>query len=562
MRRIRVSALVAALFLAVASGHGETVFRIAVQLDDGEEVLGLGVLVASEQVLTADGLVSEGSQVLVRRDSSGARTVADVTAAEPEAGLALLAVPGLAGDPATVAKEGPGPGRFVYLQSIEGAQRQGAFLSAYKDENEWNRYRFTARAEENETGAPLMNNCDQLLAVSRAVNPTQPGGGESAGGVSGAFPDLMAFLLENGVDVRVAAMACPSLQDQRSEAIQTGRRLEEEKAALTEEIEQLEVSIAEGRQRTEEEIAELESRRRELSDALERKDADLAAKQAEAERMARLQSDLEERIRQNEEALRTREQELSDARQREESAQERASFLERLLIFALLGVSVVLILIALTALRKHRKEQSPVGEPAEFAGNGRERPGPVPPPATGPEGGDAGPTQPATPRERARDSSTGEPRTVIAGGPWAPPAVDQSPRQPAEPAGPAEGPRPVSDDPVVGWLVVVDGPGIGAEIVLGNGQNALGRGEDARARIDFGDPEISRAAHAIVAYDWKSNRFYLQQGTGTNLTYMNGQQLLEPVELVPGSEFTVGNTTLRFVPFCDESFTWAKSSGK
>ena len=241
-----------------------------------------------------------------------------------------------------------------------------------------------------------MNNCDQLLAVSRAVNPTQPGGGESAGGVSGAFPDLMAFLLENGVDVRVAATACPSLQDQRSEAIQTGRRLEEEKAALTEEIEQLEASIAEGRQRTEEEIAELESRRRELSDALERKDADLAAKQAEAERMARLQSDLEERIRQNEEALRTREQELSDARQREESAQERASFLERLLILALLGVSVVLILIALTALRKHRKERSPVGEPAELAGNGRERPGPVPPPATGPEGGDAGPTQPGT----------------------------------------------------------------------------------------------------------------------------------------------------------------------
>ena len=95
MRRIRASALVAALFLAVASGHGETVFRIAVQLDDGEEVLGLGVLVASEQVLTADGLVSEGSQVLVRRDSSGARTVADVTAIEPEAGWPCWRCPAL-----------------------------------------------------------------------------------------------------------------------------------------------------------------------------------------------------------------------------------------------------------------------------------------------------------------------------------------------------------------------------------------------------------------------------------------------------------------------------------
>ena len=558
MMGIRASALVAALFLTVASGHGETVFTIAVQLDDGEEVLGLGVLVASEQVLTADGLVSEGNQVLVRRDPSGARTEAEVTAIEPEVGLALLAVPGLAGDPVTIAKEGPGPGRFVFLQSLEGAQRHGAFLSAYKDENEWNRYRFTARAEENETGAPLMNNCGQLLAISRAVKPVQPSGGGSAGGVSGAFPDLVAFLLENGVDVRVAATACPSLQDQRSEAIQTGKRLEEEKAALSEEIEQLEASIAEGRQRTEEEITELESKRRELSDALERKDADLAAKQAEAERMARLQSELEERIRQNEEALRTREQELSDARRREESAQERASFLEWLLILALLGVSVVLILIALTALRKRRKERSPVGEPSEPAGNGREPLLRVLKPATDSEDGASGPRQPSSSQGQVGNGPTGEPRTVIAGGHWPGSGVGRPSRQPA---GAPESPRPVSDDPVVGWLVVVDGPGLGAEIVLGNGQNTLGRGTEARARIDFGDPEISRAAHANVVYDWKNNRFHLKQGRGTNLTYMNGQQLLEPVELVSGSEFTVGNTTLRFVPFCDESFTWAKSSG-
>ena len=52
-------------------------------------------------------------------------------------------------------------------------------------------------------------------------------------------------------------------------------------------------------------------------------------------------------------------------------------------------------------------------------------------------------------------------------------------------AAPLEGEDPMRDPPV-GWLVVIRGPGKGRVLTLGNGMNSLGRGADARVRINFG----------------------------------------------------------------------------
>ena len=145
--------------------------------------------------------------------------------------------------------------------------------------------------------------------------------------------------------------------------------------------------------------------------------------------------------------------------------------------------------------------------------------------------------------------STDEPRTVIAAG---------ARRKIGEPAHEPAPTDPMSD-PVVGWLVIVDGPGKGAAIRLGNGQNTLGRGAKARARVDFGDRQISRDSHAVVAYDPKHNRFYIYQGTGTNLTYLDGKPVLSPTELITGNIVSLGATTLRFVALCDDTFVWEGS---
>ncbi len=113
-----------------------------------------------------------------------------------------------------------------------------------------------------------------------------------------------------------------------------------------------------------------------------------------------------------------------------------------------------------------------------------------------------------------------------------------------------------SGEPVVGWLVVVDGPGRGQSLPLGFGMNSIGRAKEARISLDFGDEEISRQDHASVVYDPKGNKFYLQHGGGINLTYIGQTPVLQPVEIRGRETISIGNTKLIFVPFCGPDFIW------
>ncbi len=111
-------------------------------------------------------------------------------------------------------------------------------------------------------------------------------------------------------------------------------------------------------------------------------------------------------------------------------------------------------------------------------------------------------------------------------------------------------------DPPVGWLVVVCGPGKGNVLTLGNGMNVMGRGADARVRIDFGDDTIARANHARLVYEPRQRRYLLNHGDGSNLTYLNGEVVMGSVEIASGAMIEVGETTLRFQAFCSEDFDW------
>lgn len=114
-----------------------------------------------------------------------------------------------------------------------------------------------------------------------------------------------------------------------------------------------------------------------------------------------------------------------------------------------------------------------------------------------------------------------------------------------------------ADDPVVGWVVVVRGPGRGASLPLGYGMNGIGRSKTERVCLDFGDEQISRNQHAVITYDPRGRKYFVQHGGGKNLTYLGDEQpVLTPVELTGGEEITLGDTTLRFVPFCGKEFDW------
>jgi hypothetical protein len=120
------------------------------------------------------------------------------------------------------------------------------------------------------------------------------------------------------------------------------------------------------------------------------------------------------------------------------------------------------------------------------------------------------------------------------------------------------------DNPVVGWLVVVQGAGQGISLPLGNGANTLGRSSHQRVMLDFGDTQISRDNHAVITYDPKGRRFYLQNGSGVNLTYLQTDAgslpVLSPVVLESGQHIQLGNTTLKFVALCGSGFGWDDTS--
>ncbi|MCK0141497.1 FHA domain-containing protein [Aliiroseovarius sp. F20344] len=108
----------------------------------------------------------------------------------------------------------------------------------------------------------------------------------------------------------------------------------------------------------------------------------------------------------------------------------------------------------------------------------------------------------------------------------------------------------------VGWLVITDGPGRGTSFSLVEGLAQIGRNDDQAVQLDFGDNGISRAGHAVVAYNSEDQTCYLGHGGKANLVRLNGGPVLSTVPLSTGDKIRISDTTLRFVSFCDENFDW------
>ena len=140
--------------------------------------------------------------------------------------------------------------------------------------------------------------------------------------------------------------------------------------------------------------------------------------------------------------------------------------------------------------------------------------------------------------------------------------VRRSPRgqQPAAAPASTTGPGGSEHDPVTGWLVVISGPGKGSQVAIGEQDNHIGRGggsEEPRVRIGFGDQGISRSNAFVLRYDPKKRRFKVLPGGGTNIIYLNDEDLDAPTELKAGDVIELSETKLRFVPFCGSGFDWA-----
>lgn len=111
-------------------------------------------------------------------------------------------------------------------------------------------------------------------------------------------------------------------------------------------------------------------------------------------------------------------------------------------------------------------------------------------------------------------------------------------------------------DPVVGWLVCIDGPDKGRDYRIRSERNLIGRDPSMNICI-HGDDTISREKHAVISFNPKKNSFMLAPGDGRGLVYLNDDEVLMPAPLAAYDKIELGKTTLLFVPFCGGHFQWA-----
>ena len=113
--------------------------------------------------------------------------------------------------------------------------------------------------------------------------------------------------------------------------------------------------------------------------------------------------------------------------------------------------------------------------------------------------------------------------------------------------------------PVVGWLVAVGGPCRGTDYRIHTGFNYIGR--NYGDICINGDNTISGEKDSVVAYIPQTNKFYIAHELGKNPILVNSIPVIGgSVELHDYDVVTIGSTTLRFVGFCGEEFTWEGNS--
>jgi hypothetical protein len=111
--------------------------------------------------------------------------------------------------------------------------------------------------------------------------------------------------------------------------------------------------------------------------------------------------------------------------------------------------------------------------------------------------------------------------------------------------------------PCVGWLVVWDGPGKGASHALQPGNNTIGRDNDCDVALSHGDDGISSDGKLSIDYEYRGHSFAFVNRGSKNTPYLNEKPIRTEQELQDGDKLLIGDTTLVFVPFCNQKRNWS-----
>ena len=107
--------------------------------------------------------------------------------------------------------------------------------------------------------------------------------------------------------------------------------------------------------------------------------------------------------------------------------------------------------------------------------------------------------------------------------------------------------------PTVGWVICIRGPHKGKDFRLVTGYNKIGRSSDMAISLPD-DDQVTREAHAIIAYDPQAHKFFASGDK--NMIYLNGEFMIGMKELKINDIIKVGASELMFVPLCGEAFSW------
>lgn len=133
--------------------------------------------------------------------------------------------------------------------------------------------------------------------------------------------------------------------------------------------------------------------------------------------------------------------------------------------------------------------------------------------------------------------------------------VQAAPKAPAKPSAFANPKAATGVRCPHGWLVVVEGAGVGEWFVLEGGVTQIGQDADQTVPLIFGDPSIAPRCHAQLSYDDTQHVFVLDNA-GESGVRVNGVAANRPETLRDGDVITVGGTSLRLVALCSPNFNW------
>lgn len=112
-----------------------------------------------------------------------------------------------------------------------------------------------------------------------------------------------------------------------------------------------------------------------------------------------------------------------------------------------------------------------------------------------------------------------------------------------------------SIEPVVGWIICVEGEYMGESFALKSGRNNIGRSlamDIALAK----EKSVSRERHASITYEPNKMKFYIQSGESSGLTYVNDELIMMFTELNDYDVIALGASKFIFLRLCGEKFSW------